>query len=127
MSTARRRLRGIAAPCDEQQLPAGRISAAGFDFTLHIRRVCEDMARRVPDLRHVDMSRVAVGFSQARKAGDDGMYAALTPLRFADGARYSVRRGRRWTIQRVVENGCEKLYVLNFYLPRFLDLPFREK
>jgi hypothetical protein len=55
------------------------------------------------------------------------LFASLTPLRFAGGETATVRRGRKWTIQRVRIDGREMLYLLTFYLPRFLDLPFREK
>jgi hypothetical protein len=56
------------------------------------------------------------------------MYASLTPLRFADGRMHVFRRKRRWGMQRLyAPDGREMLYILDFYLPRFLDLPFREK
>lgn len=107
---------------------------AGFDFTLHIRRLCEDMTARLDPLRHIDMSRVAVSFAQTRRGGGTGMFASLTPLRFAGGRMHAVRRSRRsggvrhWGLQRVFDpDGREMLYILNFYLPRFLDLAFREK
>lgn len=100
----------------------------GFDFTLHMQRLCKDMAARVDRLRHVDMGRVAVSFSQARKATSHGMYASLTPMRFAGGRQHTIRRGQKWGVQRLhAADGREMLYILNFYLPRFLDLPFREK
>jgi predicted metallopeptidase len=100
----------------------------GFDFTLHIRRLCDDMVQRLEQLRHIDMSRVAVSFSQTRRTGSHGMFASLTPLRFAGGQMHTFRRKRRWGIQRVYgPDGREMLYILSFYLPRFLDLPFREK
>lgn len=99
----------------------------GFDFTQHIAAVCADMAARLDELRHIDMSLVAVSFRQTRKRMPGGLYASLTPLRFAGGRPTSVRRGRNWRIQRVVLDGREMLYLLNFYLPRFLDLPFAEK
>jgi hypothetical protein len=102
-------------------------SPAGFDFTAHARRLCEDMVARLDELRHIDMGRVAVSFRQARTSAPGGMYASLTPLRFAGGQCHVVRRGQKWTIQRVCEGGCEMLYILNFYLPRFLDLPLDEK
>ena len=100
---------------------------AGFDFTAHVRLVCADMAARLTELRHVDMSRVAVGFSQARKRGCYGMYASMTPLRFPGGQTHALRRGRQWRIQQVNLDGREMLYILTFFLPRFLDLPYREK
>ena len=100
---------------------------AGFDFTLHVRRLCEDMVARVEPLRHIDMGLVAISFSQTRTGGPHGMYASLLPLRFSGGSEYTVRRGQRWTLQRVCEDGRAMLYILNFYLPRFLDLPLDEK
>ena len=100
----------------------------GFDFTLHMRRLCDDMVARLDQLRHVDMSRVAVSFSQTRRAGSVGMFASLTPLRFAGGRMHTTRRKRHWGIQRLYDpDGREMLYILNFYLPRFFDLPLGEK
>jgi predicted metallopeptidase len=100
----------------------------GFDFTHHIRLLCKDIVHRLESLNHIDMSRVAVSFSQARSGTRAGMYATLTPLRFPGGRIHTVRRGRNWGMQKVKDhNGEEMLYILNFYLPRFLDLPFREK
>jgi hypothetical protein len=100
---------------------------SGFDFTHHVGRVCADMAARLDEFRHIDMSRVAVSFRQTRRRMSYGLFASLTPLRFAGGQTHSIRRGRKLSIQRVEIDGREMLYVLNFYLPRFLDLPFREK
>ena len=109
-------------------LAGGKIQAAGFDFTLHMRQLCEDMVARVDALRHIDMGRVALSFSQTRRTGPYGMYASLTPLRFPGGQMHTIRRGRRWGMQRLLAaDGRELLYILNFYLPRFLDLPLREK
>ena len=112
-----------------QQKPhRGNTQSAGFDFTAHVRRLCDDMIARVDPLQHIDMARVAASFSQARKATSHGMYASLTPMRFAGGRLHTVRRGQKWGVQRLSDaSGREMLYILNFYLPRFLDLKFREK
>lgn len=112
----------------QPHLGRGSARRNGFDFTARIRPVCEDMTRRVPQLAHIDFAQVAVSFRQARKAVGHGMYASLTPLRFAGGATSMVRGRREWGIQRLRDaSGREMLYILNFYLPRFLDLEFREK
>ncbi len=104
------------------------MSTQGFDFTCAIKAVCDDMARRLPALAHIDMSRVAVGFCQARKRVPHGLQASLTPLRFEGGARATVERGRRYTCQSILApDGREYLYLLNFYLPRFLDHSLGEK
>jgi hypothetical protein len=86
------------------------------------------MTRRVSALEHIDMQRVAVGFCQARKRVPYGLQASLTPLRFKDGARETIERGRRYTCQSIFDpHGREYLYLLNFYLPRFLDHSLGEK
>ncbi len=112
----------------QQRSPRGNARSAGFDFTLHVRHLCDDLIARVKLLRHVDMARVAMSFSQTRKVTGYGMYASLTPMRFADGKPHTVRQGRKWTVQRLHNSdGREMLYILTFYLPRFLDLPLGEK
>ena len=111
------------------QAGALQVSApGGFDFTCHMRSLCADLVRCLPDLQHIDLARVAISFARARKRGPCGMQASLTPLRFDGGSLVGVRQGRRVTLQRIfAPGGAEMLYVLTFYLPRYLDLALREK
>jgi hypothetical protein len=100
----------------------------GFDFCSHMRDICQDFVQRLPELSHIDMEGVAVSASQARQPGPYGIYASLTPMRFEGGARAGKRRGRYYKSQVVVnESGREMLYILTFYLPRFMDVSLREK
>lgn len=100
----------------------------GFDFTRHMRLLCGDMAVRLPELSHIDFTRVAVRFCQTRKHVQHSVFASLTPLRFENGHATTKRRGRHWSIEKVLDGGGqEMLYLLSFYLPRFLNLPFRDK
>ena len=86
------------------------------------------MVQRLDELAHVDMSRVAVTFAQARRPTPHGIFASLTPLRFKNGETTTIRRGRPHTIERVRSpDGREMLYILSVYLPRFQNLDFREK
>ncbi len=99
-----------------------------FDFTAAMRQTCVDMAQRLPEFHHIDMSRVAIGFCQTRKAVPHGYQASLTPMRFENGAEQTIRRGRRYTCQRLYDfEGREYLYLLNFYMPRFQNNHFGEK
>ncbi len=112
----------------QRALPGLPIQPAGFDFTSRMRLLCEDMLGRTPELAHVDLSRVAITFSQARKGVSWGTYASLTPLRFQGGSLTTTRRGKQYQVQRIVDpSGQEMLYLLSFYLPRFMNLDFREK
>ncbi|HVC94236.1 MAG TPA: hypothetical protein VND64_11125 [Pirellulales bacterium] len=100
----------------------------GFDFTFHVRRLCADIAARLPEMGHIDVGRVALRFCQARSSARHGIHATLTPLRFEDGALVTERAGRLWTIERLYDvAGREMLYLLSFYVPRFLNHPFHEK
>jgi len=99
-----------------------------FNFTGAMRRLCEDMAARLPELGHLDLDRVAISLCQTRRQVSHGLYAALTPLRFEAGARQKVLKGRRYAVQRVCDaSGQEYLYILSFYLPRFLNTSLEEK
>lgn len=108
--------------------PFDAVDLCGFDFTRHIRAVCQDIVVRLPELAHIDMSRVAISLSQARKAGPYGVHASLTPMRFEGGARAGKQRGRYYKSQSLLsEDGHEVLYILTFCLPRFTDVDLREK
>ena len=49
-------------------------------------------------------------------------------MRFEGGTRIGTVRGRRYAAQQLLdERGREILYILSFYLPRFMDIDFREK
>ncbi len=98
-----------------------------FDFTQSIAKLCEDLTNRHEAFMHIDMSRVAVCFAQARSSVLHGLQAKLTPMRFENGAMTAQRQGRIWTVQRLYLGKREMLYILTFYLPRFLDQSFQEK
>ena len=102
-----------------------------FDFSLAMRRLCEDICSRFEPFSHIDMDEVAVTFAQARRRVPHGLQAKLTPMRFENGQLTTCRGGRRWTVQRLFtgqgDEQREIFYILTFYLPRFLDHAFREK
>lgn len=101
---------------------------SGLDFTARMGALCGHVVATLGEFQHIDLSRVAVSFAQARKPVMHGLQASLTPLRFEGGTTSGTVRGRRYTVQAVYDQaGNEMLYVLNFYLPRFMQLVFREK
>lgn len=104
------------------------MSAAGpFDFSLAMRRLCEDISQRMDEFQHLRTDEMAVAFAQARSRVRHGLQAKLTPMRFENGLLTARRGERTWTVQRLYRGEREMLYILTFYLPRFLDQPFREK
>ena len=104
------------------------MDAPGFNFTDQMRRLIADMVRRLPELSHIDLSHVAISFAQARNRSSYGTYATLTPMRFDGGALSTRRNGHNYTVQRLyAASGHEILYILTFYLPRFLDVDLNQK
>ena len=102
-------------------------SVTDFDFSHAMSRLCRDIAERMMEFSHIRMDEVAVSFAQARRNVSHGLQAKLTPMRFEYGALTTRRRGRTWTVQRLFHDDREMLYILTFYLPRFLNNDFREK
>jgi hypothetical protein len=90
-------------------------------------RLCDDISRRLTEFEHIRMDRIVVTFAQARLRVSHGLQAKLTPMRFENGLLVSQRGGRQWTVERLFDGDREMLYILTFYLPRFLNHTFREK
>ena len=100
----------------------------GFDFTSAMSKLCADICGRLPEFAHVDLSRVAIGFCQTRKDVPYGLQAALTPLRFEGGSTSEIVDGLQYGCQKVGDQqGRQYLYILSFYLPRFLNHSVEEK
>lgn len=98
-----------------------------FDFCEAMRLLCNDIVRRLAVFRHIEMRQVGVSFAQTRSRQPNGLQAKLTPLRFEDGSHTFQSGEQTWAIQPVRLDGAELLYILTFYLPRFLNLSFHEK
>jgi predicted metallopeptidase len=102
-----------------------------LNLTLELERLIAHVANHVEEFRHIDPRRVLVCVSSARGGGIHGTYAKIHPLRFEDGSRRkTVRRGIRsyeYEMPSILHRGEEILYVVYFLVPRYLNLPFREK
>jgi predicted metallopeptidase len=102
-----------------------------LNLTGELERLIGHIIRHVPELSHIDPHQLLVCISTTRSGGIHGTYAKIHPLRFPGGARATTaRRGRRTftcTMPRVEYLGTEILYIIYFLVPRFLNLPLREK
>lgn len=98
-----------------------------FDFCHYVQRLCADIARRCPELGHIDVSRLLFAVTQARNGHSHGLQARVTPLRFPGGKLTLWRRGIVYQVQRFLLGETEFLYQVTFCLPRFLDQDFDNK
>ncbi|GIW81571.1 MAG: hypothetical protein KatS3mg105_3378 [Gemmatales bacterium] len=98
-----------------------------FDFCGRMRELCVDVVKRCNELGHIDLSKVLIAVTQARRFRSRGLQARVTPMRFHGGELTRRRRGVTYQVQRFFVDGREILYIVAFCLPRFLDLDFDEK
>jgi hypothetical protein len=102
-----------------------------LNLTAALERLIADIVRRMAEFAHIETARLMVCVSTTRNGGACGTYAKIHPLRFAGGSRtMTARRGRRTftcTMPAITHRGAEMLYVIYFLVPRFLNLPLREK
>ncbi len=102
-----------------------------LNLTAEMERLIRDIASRVPELNHIEPSRVLVCVASTRGKGIHGTYAKIHPLRFPGGERtMETKRGSKrvvYSMPAVAHRGMDMLYVVYFLVPRFLNLPRREK
>ncbi len=129
-------VRPVRLPAHGRPRPVGQVAAPwhesgpvgqAFDFCGHVRRLCEDLVCRCPDLGHIDVGRLLFGMTQARSGRRHGLQARVTPLRFRAGRLTGHRRGVAYQVQRYWVDQREMLYLITFCLPRFLDQEFDDK
>jgi hypothetical protein len=102
-----------------------------LNLTRELEYVVADIVRRVDALRHIDPARILICVASTRGNGIHGTFAKIHPLRFRGGeSSIQVKRGRKTctcSMPAVTHGGIEMLYVVYFLVPRFFDLPVREK
>lgn len=98
-----------------------------FSYTQALEGVLELICESSSLFDHVELDKVLVSFSQARKRTSWGIYAKVVPLRFEEG-RTIGKEGDTWIrTDEFTFEGREILYLLYVYLPRFHDQSFRDK
>ena len=75
------------------------------------------------------MNQVAIAFAQTRNKHAYGVQASLTPMRGKGGLITTMRGGQKYKVEQLFtdKDKAEILYIVTFYLPRFLNQTFREK
>lgn len=76
---------------------------------------------------HIDTDRILVCTGSNRQNSGGGTFGKLVPLKFKDGSDILKHRGRFYTMPKILNNGNEILYIIYFYIPKFFDLPSKDK
>src|SRR5512141_1525231 len=102
-----------------------------LNLTQAMEALVADIVSNVREFSHIDPSRVLICVSSTRGGGVHGTYAKIHPLKFPGGqSSIEVKKGRRictCTMPKVTHKGIEMLYIIYFLVPRFYNLPLREK
>ena len=98
-----------------------------FDFSERVRQLCADIVARCDELHHVDVSRLLFVATQTRNGRTRGLQARVTPLRCREGRLTRQHGGATYQVQRYFVDGREMLYIITFYLPRFLNQDLEDK
>ncbi|MGI5831925.1 MAG: hypothetical protein ACOX6D_05260 [Thermoguttaceae bacterium] len=99
-----------------------------FNYTDPIRAVCKDIVFRLPIFSRIRIENVALSLVRTRSRELYGIYASMTPLRFARGELRGMRDGRLLEMPQLTDRENRPvLYVLTIYIPRFVDLSITEK
>lgn len=99
---------------------------APYDFTGAMVRAVTRFTT-LPVFEHVRPENLLCSFTQCRTGSEYGWYAKVVPLRFENGKSEKIVGRYRWVWPTFVVEGMLKLYLVSFYLPRFLSLDFDEK
>jgi hypothetical protein len=89
--------------------------------------ITEHIISVTPLFQHIDMSRCLVLLSTNRKKTRSAIFGKVVPLRFKDGEDTTLYRGTLFQMPRVTVNQRDLLYLIYYYMPRFIDLPAEEK
>ena len=105
----------------------GAETETGINLTDRIAGIIGSIVRETDLFSHVDPERVLVCLSSNRRGSPGATYGKLVPLRFPGGLPVQRYRGRHYALPRIMHRGLEMRYLIYFYVPRFFNLPAREK
>ena len=99
-----------------------------YNLTDDISLLVHLLSKRVERLSHLKPGQILHGISQARTRSKYGVYAQCHGLRFKHGLREQpARDGQFWQWPIIKVRGTEILYYITYFLPRFLDVPPRDR
>ncbi len=99
-------------------------------YMLCMQDLIQDITQNVNELSYIDADNVAVGFKRSREGANEEVWAEVTALDLGDGAYLQKKEGRIekfFASQSLLMNGEPVRYIMDFYIPVFFSLPFREK
>ncbi len=95
-------------------------SPTGFDFTGNMILLVEDIVKTHPVFDHIRLKNILIAMSHSN-GSRYGVVAKIRPMRFEGGSKTRKFRGTDYIYYDININGNNILYIIYFYLPRFLN------
>ena len=98
-----------------------------LNLTDMLSLLLNEMIIRTEEFSRFDINRILLCCSTNKKPDGGGIYGKLVPLRFENGSEIVSHQGRYYTIPKLRVGNQEILYLMYFYIPKFFNLPAKEK
>jgi len=89
--------------------------------------IIHDIIKSTDEFKSFDINKILVCCASNRKDSKGAIYGKLQPLRFKDGSEIIQHNKRYYTIPKIMLNNVEILYILYLYIPKFFDMPIKDK
>lgn len=89
--------------------------------------IIHNMIKTTNEFKSFDINKILICCASNRKDFKGATYGKLLPLRFKDGSEIIKHNGRFYTIPKVKINNIEILYIIYFYIPKFINLSAKDK
>jgi len=100
------------------------------DYLSSIQTLISDITNNVTELSYIDPNQVAVNFKRSRENVEEETWAEITGLDAETTGAVQRREGRterHFASKSLLLNGNPVKYIIDFYVPAFLKLSFKEK
>ena len=104
-------------------LPKTKSSKQEINITNLLTQLIEIIILQTRIFNHIDIKRILICVSFNRSNNHGGIFGKLVPLKFKHGSDILKHNNRYYAMPRIIYNGTPLLYIIYFYIPKFLDLP----
>ncbi len=98
-----------------------------FNLTDALTLIIKEMIASTEEFKLFDINKILLCCGTNKSTSKGGIYGKLVPLKFENGNDIIKHRGYYYTIPKLRVNNIEIIYIIYLYIPKFLDLPAKEK
>lgn len=100
------------------------------NYISSLNELIKDITEKVGELSYIDAEQVAIGFKRSRESATEEVWAEISGIEDEYNGTIQRREGRiekYFAPKSILINGIPVKYVVDFYVPIFFGLAFKEK